>query len=48
MRSHLEVMYAVPLLRILLAEFKDRVGTAGQEVTPGVKDLGGIDERGDS
>jgi len=36
------------LLRTLLAEFRDRVGTVGQEVTLDAKDLGSIDERRDS
>jgi len=36
------------LLRSLLAEFQDRVGTVGQEVTLDVINLGGIDERGNS
>ena len=36
------------LLRTLLTEFRDRVGTVGQEATLDAKDLGSIDERRDS
>ena len=46
--GHLSSSSHLSLLRSLLAEFWDRVGAVGQEVTLDVKYLGSIDERRDS